>query len=77
MEITKKIRDRAAEAGKTIEEIEKAANLSPRTIRRWDEHLPSIDKVYRVANVLGCTVDDLISGNARTAEESYFRSVAQ
>lgn len=73
MEITKKIRDKASETGKTIEEIEKEANLSPRTIRRWDEHSPSIDKVYRVANVLGCTVDDLISASERIGAEADAR----
>ena len=29
-------------------------------IARWSEKSPSIDKVFRVAKVLGCTVDDLI-----------------
>lgn len=76
MDLSKKIKVRASKIGLTLEEVEKAAGLSPRTIRRWDDHLPSFDKVYRVANVLGCTVDDLIRDDAEPTEP-IFRSVAQ
>lgn len=31
-----------------------------RNIYRWDEHTPSVDKVQRVAEVLGVTVDELL-----------------
>ena len=60
MELVRSIKQHADRAEKTIDQIEREAGLTVRTIRRWDDHLPSIDKVYRVANVLGCTVDELI-----------------
>ena len=55
-----KIKEKAEEQGMTVAQLEKKAEIGHQTIRRWDDHSPSIDKVYRVANVLGCTVDELI-----------------
>lgn len=59
--IVEKIKERAATKGLTIRKIEIAAALSNGAIARWNEKSPSIDKVFRVAKVLGCTVDDLIA----------------
>ena len=58
--ITEKIKALANEQRLSIRQIEIAARLSNGAIARWSEKPPSIDKVYRVANVLGCTVDELI-----------------
>jgi transcriptional regulator with XRE-family HTH domain len=71
--IVEKIRERAAVKGLTIRRIELAAGLSNGAIARWNEKSPSIDKVFRVARVLGCTVDELIA--EPTGGEQYFRSV--
>lgn len=60
MGLVTSIKKHADRAEKTIDQIEREAGLSERTIRRWDDHSPSIDKVFRVAKVLGCTVDDLV-----------------
>lgn len=48
-----------------IAQIEKAAGFGKNTIFRWnpekaDSVVPSIDKVRRVADVLGVTVNDLL-----------------
>ena len=59
--IVEKIKERAAVKGLTIRKIEIAAKLSNGAIARWNEKSPSIDKVFRVAKVLGCTVDELIA----------------
>ena len=59
--IIKKIKKRAEQAGMTVGEVEIKASIGKQTIRRWDDHSPSIDKVARVAQVLGCTVDELIA----------------
>lgn len=74
--ITEKIKELAKAQRLSIRQIEIAAGLSNGAIARWSEKSPSIDKVYRVANVLGCTVDDLIREEP-DADEQYFRSVAQ
>ena len=59
--IVEKIKERAATNGLTIRKLEIAAKLSNGAIARWNEKTPSIDKVFRVAKVLGCTVDELIA----------------
>ena len=67
------ISEKAKTRGMTVAQVEKAADIGHQTIRRWDTHSPSIDKVFRVAKVLGCTVDELIV--EPTGGEQYFRSV--
>lgn len=58
--ITESIKARAAEKALSVRKIEIEAGLSNGAIARWSEKSPSIDKVFRVAKVLGCTVDELI-----------------
>ena len=45
---------------RSLNELERRAGLGLNTVTRWPEKSPSIDKVFRVAKVLGCTVDDLV-----------------
>ena len=61
MLIVEKIKTRAVKQGLTVAEVEARAKIPPRSIRRWDEHSPSIDKVFAAAQALGCTVDELIA----------------
>lgn len=49
----------------SLAELERKANLKPRTIYKWDDNTPSADKVYAVANVLDTTVDELIKEDGR------------
>ena len=51
----------AKERKLTVAEIERMAGLSPRTVYKWDENIPSVDKVKRVADVLSVTIDELLS----------------
>lgn len=52
---------RFAEAkGMSLRAIEMICGF--RNIYRWDEHKPSVDKVQKVADVLGVTVDELLNG---------------
>lgn len=46
--------------GLSIQQLEQNAGLAANTIYRWKENIPSVDKVKRVADVLGVTVDDLL-----------------
>ena len=66
----------AKQEGYTVRRIEELAGIGVNTITRWDKVSPSVEKVKRVADVLGCTVDDLIKEHA-DPEPQYFRSVAQ
>jgi len=44
--------------GMTMRDLCQRADIPPGTIYRWDANRPSVDKVKRVAYVLGVTVDD-------------------
>lgn len=43
----------------TIAELERACQLTPGTIKRWNSTVPGVDKVEKVADVLGCSIDEL------------------
>ena len=45
--------------GITVNKLEQLAHLSQGSIKNWDRHMPSIDKVYSVAEVLEVSVDYL------------------
>lgn len=40
--------------------LEEEAGISRNSIFRWDKNSPSVDKVKRVADRLGVTVDELL-----------------
>ncbi len=49
--------------GLTIQQLEEKAQISAGTIGRWGRDgklMPSVDKVKRVADTLGVTVDELL-----------------
>ncbi len=50
--------------GMSIRVLEQEAGIAANTITRWDENKPSYDKVMRVADVLGVTIDDLVRDDA-------------
>lgn len=54
------IRAKCKENNVTLAEVERQCGLGTRTIYRWDECVPSIDKVKRVADFLNCSVDELL-----------------
>lgn len=55
-----KVKQYAQQAKLSIREVERRCGFHYGIIQRWDEHLPSIDKVVKVAKVLGVTVDELV-----------------
>jgi transcriptional regulator with XRE-family HTH domain len=55
-----KIRALAEEKGISIYKLEKDAELSKGSICKWNENIPSVDKIQRVAKLLGVTVDSLL-----------------
>lgn len=46
--------------GLSIRQLEEAAGITQNTMSRWDDNRPSVDKVKRVADTLGVTVDELL-----------------
>lgn len=48
--------------GLSINKLEKLAGLTRGSMAKWDNHAPSFDKLQRVADVLGVTVEELQTG---------------
>lgn len=55
-----KIRKLAKERGTSLTQIEKSCGLGERSISKWDVSIPSVEKVKRVADFFGITIDELI-----------------
>lgn len=55
-----KIRALAEEKGVSIYRLEKEAELSKSSICKWNDNIPSVDKIQKVAKLLGVTVDSLL-----------------
>ena len=50
--------------GVTQSEVARALNISRTTVSMWetDNALPRADKLVQLAQILGCTVDELLRG---------------
>ena len=55
------------ERKKSVRQIEREAGVASRTINRWDDNFPSIDKVAKVAVALGVSMDELVFGEKNPA----------
>lgn len=55
-----KIKSLAKANGITIMDVERECGIGQRSIYNWDEHMPSADKVKRVADYFGVTIDELM-----------------
>lgn len=55
------IRRKAKDMGMSINALEKEADLSIGSICKWNTVSPTVNSLLKVANILGCTVDDLLS----------------
>lgn len=58
--IFEKISALCKEKGFSVASLEKAAGLGNATIRGWKSGSPSVSNLKRVADVLNCTVDELL-----------------
>lgn len=55
-----KIKKLANQKNMTLKQLEAVAGIANGIIARWSERDAQIDKVYRVAHVLGISIDSLI-----------------
>lgn len=51
--------------GGSLAKLEKEVGLGVGTIRRWVDHNPSFDKVFKVAQQLNITCEQLVFGNKK------------
>ena len=60
--ILTRIKDLCGLHGMPISELERKAQIANGVIRRWDKVIPSADKLQRVAQTLGTSMDYLLTG---------------
>lgn len=63
-----KIRELAKEKGLHLYEVEQQAGLPAKSIFRWDDSMPAADKLARVAQVLGTTVEELLQAREEASD---------
>ena len=59
--MVEKIKSLAQERKITIKQLEEACGIGQKSIYNWDRCDPGVDKVKRVADYFGVTVDELIA----------------
>lgn len=55
------IHRRAKEKGLSVNEVEKKAGIGVGSTYKWDKSSPTVRNISKVAEVLECSVEDLIS----------------
>lgn len=55
-----KISKLASEKGMSINSLEEKAGVSTGSVYKWNTVSPTVKNLSKVADVLGCTVDDLL-----------------
>lgn len=58
--LLKRIKSICESKGMSLRQLEQEAGLALNTISRWEKNKPSIDKVKKVADTLGVTMDELL-----------------
>lgn len=62
-----RIKQICVDRGISLRQCERESDVKERTITRWDTNIPSFDKVVRVAQFLGMSIDELVYGKKKTA----------
>lgn len=64
MPIYDNVRRLVDEQNTSVRKIETRAGLSNGTIRRWNNSMPRVDSIRKVATLLNVTVEDLLSNKS-------------
>lgn len=62
VDLSGRVKKIAKEKGISIAELERAVGVSPNSIHRWNNNIPSMDKIIKVAEVLETNVEFIING---------------
>lgn len=68
MSVVDRIREEGEKYNLTIASIEKKLNISNGTIRKWDVGVPSSESLYRVSQLLNCSMEYLLTGIKETPQ---------
>ncbi len=63
------VRSLCAERNITLARLERETNLGNGAIARWDEHSPSVERVKRVADYFGVSIDSIVTGRKRNGNK--------
>lgn len=64
------IEAKCKEFGISVYALECAVGLGNATIKGWKKSVPRVDKLKKVADYFGCTVDELLGGNPQEESEA-------
>lgn len=67
MNLYQKVKQRCADVGMSISELERECGFPRGSVAKWDVNIPSIEKVKKVADALNTSIDILIEGEESTA----------
>lgn len=68
--IVDRIREESKKNNMTIASIERDLKISNGTIRKWNTGIPSSDSLYKVSQILHCSMEYLLTGNTNNLELS-------
>lgn len=77
MSLVSKISDLCEKSGKTLTSLERECGFGISSIRKWDEHAPTLPKIIKVADALNVTVGEILEENekpASTLADEFSRS---
>ena len=60
--ILKKIQELCAEKGISIHQLEKECGLGNATVRGWERSVPTVDKLKKVADYFGKSIEYFLEG---------------
>lgn len=63
--IVEKVQTLCKKANITLAQLEKELSFGNGTIRRWDDNSPSVDKVVKVANYFGVSIEYLLDSEVQ------------
>lgn len=70
MDIVERIRIECEKYNMTIASLERHLGISNGTIGKWNKRIPSSEGLYKVAQLLHCSMEYLLTGNDTSSELS-------
>ena len=72
MGLYEQIRDIAKEKGYSINRLEKELGFARSSINKFNKNKPSTDKIQQIADLLGVSIDYLLSGSDSDQNPGYY-----
>lgn len=65
MAIVERVRDLAEKNGHTIASVERELGFGQGSVRNWNKAAPSADKLYKVAQLFGVSMEYILTGEEK------------